>query len=46
MLGLVRIDDKWCGALLYMDDIVLLADTGVEHVRCDAGLCGEVEDDI
>ena len=22
--------DKWCGALLAVDDIVLLADTGVE----------------
>ena len=26
----VRIDDKWCCALLYVDGIVVLADTGVK----------------
>ena len=26
----VKIDDKWCGALLCVDDFVLLPDNGVE----------------
>ena len=42
----VMIDDKWCGALLYVDDIVPLADTSgaSRHVGSGAGLCGKMED--
>ena len=26
----VKLEDLWCGALMYVDDIVLVADSGME----------------
>ena len=45
----VKLEDCWCGALIYADDIVLIADSGdgaADYVGGDSSICDVVEDEV
>ena len=44
----VKLEEQRCGALMYADDIVLVADSGMElqTVGGVSSICDEVEDEV